>query len=87
MYACTVNQAGEIVVHSDVKTRPDAFLQFVKPCREGLFAGVVCMFNRYWLSDPCDKEGIDFLPGHALYMKAIHGGKAKNDKSDSEKTP
>ncbi len=26
--------------------------------------------------------GIDL---HALYMKAIHGGKAKNDKIDSEK--
>ena len=23
--------------------------------------------------------------GHALYMKAIHGGKAKNDKIDSRK--
>ena len=25
--------------------------------------------------------------GHALFMKAIHGGKAKNDKLDSEKLP
>ena len=29
--------------------------------------------------------GVDFVLGHALYMKAIHGGKAKNDKIDSYK--
>jgi len=28
---------------------------------------------------------IEFVLGHALYMKAIHGGKAKNDKIDSFK--
>ena len=26
-----------------------------------------------------------FVLGHALYMRAIHGGKTKNDKIDSEK--
>jgi transposase len=31
------------------------------------------------------QEGIPFVLGHALYMKAIHGGKAKNDKIDSHK--
>ena len=30
-------------------------------------------------------EGITFVLGHALAMKAIHGGKAKNDKIDSHK--
>ena len=30
-------------------------------------------------------EGIPFVLGHALYMKAIHGGKAKNDKIDAHK--
>jgi transposase len=30
-------------------------------------------------------EGIAFVLGHALAMKAIHGGKAKNDKIDSHK--
>ena len=34
---------------------------------------------------PCADEGIPFVLGHALYMKAIHGGKAKNDKIDSHK--
>src|SRR5262249_23040153 len=38
-----------------------------------------------WLADLCADEGIPFVLGHALSMKAIHGGKAKNDKSDSQK--
>jgi transposase len=43
------------------------------------------MFCCYWLADLCAKEKISFVLGHALYMKAIHGGKTKNDKIDSEK--
>ena len=85
MYVCIVNQAGEILVHRDIKTRPEAFLRLIEPYREGLVVGVECMFSWYWLSDLCDTEEIDFVLGHALYMKAIHGGKSKNDKIDSEK--
>src|SRR6266705_581259 len=36
-------------------------------------------------ADLCAREGIAFVLGHALYMKAIHGGKAKNDKIDAFK--
>ncbi len=43
------------------------------------------MFTWYWVADLCEQEGIDFILDHALYMKAIHGGKAKNDKIDSRK--
>jgi hypothetical protein len=43
------------------------------------------MFTWYWLADLCAAEGIPFVLGHALYMKAIHGGKAKNDKIDAQK--
>src|SRR5205823_5113532 len=39
----------------------------------------------YWLADLCEDEAIPFTLGHALYMKAIHGGKAKNDKIDAGK--
>ena len=46
---------------------------------------VECMFTWYWIADLCTQEGIPFILGHALYMKAIHGGKAKNDKIDSHK--
>jgi transposase len=43
------------------------------------------LFTWYWLADLCAREGIAFVLGHALYMKAIHGGKAKNDKIDAHK--
>jgi hypothetical protein len=44
-----------------------------------------CMFTWYWLADLCEHEGIVFVLGHALYMRAIHGGKAKNDRIDAHK--
>jgi transposase len=43
------------------------------------------MFAWYWLADLCDQEKIPFVLGHALYLKAIHGGKAKTDKIDAHK--
>ena len=43
------------------------------------------MFTWYWLADLCADHGIPFVLGHALSMKAIHGGKAKNDKIDAHK--
>jgi transposase len=52
---------------------------------QGLVVAVECMFTWYWLADVCAAEGIAFVLGHALAMKAIHGGKAKNDKIDSHK--
>ncbi len=47
--------------------------------------GVECIFCWYWLSDLCAREGIAFVLGHALYVKAIHAGKVKNDEVDSHK--
>jgi transposase len=38
-----------------------------------------------WLADLCEDEGVPFVLGHALYMRAIHGGKAKHDRIDSHK--
>jgi hypothetical protein len=43
------------------------------------------MYCWYWVSDLCEQLNVDFILGHALYMKAIHGGKAKNDRIDSYK--
>ena len=34
------------------------------------------MFTWYWVADLCAAEGITFVLGHALAMKAIHGRKA-----------
>jgi transposase len=43
------------------------------------------MFAWYWLADLCAAEHIPFVLGHALYLKLIHGGKAKNDTIDAHK--
>jgi len=68
-----------------MKTRPDIFLHAIKPFREDLVVSAECMFAWYWLADLCEDENIPFILGHALYMRAIHGGKSKNDRIDSHK--
>jgi transposase len=85
MYVCILNQDGEILLHRNMKTRPEVFLKAIAPYREDLVVAVECIFTWYWLADLCAQEQIPFVLGHALYMKAIHGGKAKNDKIDSQK--
>jgi len=85
MYVCILDQHGTKLVHKNLPTTPEAFLRVVAPYREELVVGVECMFTWYWLADLCAQEGIAFVLGHALYMKAIHGGKAKNDKIDAHK--
>src|ERR687891_2178837 len=85
MYMCILNQDGDIVVHRNMKAGPEAFLQVIAPYREDLVVAVECLFTWYWLADLCTYESIPFVLGHALYMKAIHGGKAKNDKIDAHK--
>jgi transposase len=64
---------------------PELFLKTIAPYRTDLVVCVECIFTWYWLADLCAREGIPFVLGHALYMKAIHGGKAKNDKLDAQK--
>jgi len=85
MYLCILDRDGEILLHRNVRANADAFLKAVEPYREDLVVGVECMFTWYWLADLCDREGFHFVLGHALYMKAIHGGKSKNDRIDAHK--
>jgi transposase len=85
MYLCILNQDGEIVLHRNMRAAPEPFLQAIAPYREDLVVCVECIFTWYWLADLCVREGIPFILGHALYMKAIHGGKAKNDRIDAQK--
>ena len=85
MHLCILDAAGTVVFDKNLPCRPDAFLAAVAPFRADLIVGAECMFGWYWLSDLCQKEKIAFLIGHALYMKAIHGGKAKNDRIDANK--
>ncbi|HZA53473.1 MAG TPA: transposase, partial [Candidatus Udaeobacter sp.] len=85
MYVCILDAQGEILLHRNMPCAPELFLKAVAPYREEMAVGVECIFTCYWLADLCAKQNIPFVLGHALYMKAIHGGKAKNDKIDAHK--
>lgn len=85
MYLCILDAAGEVLVHRNVAATPEALLTTVAPYRDDLVVAAECMYTWYWLADACAAEGIRFVLGHALAMKAIHGGKAKNDKLDARK--
>jgi transposase len=85
MYTHILDDRGRTVFERDLPACPEAFLGAVGPFRNGLVVGCECMFAWYWLADLCEDQSIPFVLGHALYMKMIHGGKAKNDKIDAGK--
>ena len=85
MYVCILGTEEEKLAHRKIPAEPAAFLDIIKPYRDDLVVAVECLFCWYWLADLCAKEKIHFVLGHAFYMKAIHGGKSKNDRIDSYK--
>src|SRR6266581_6041339 len=85
MDVCILDQAGETLVHRNMTATPEALLKAIAPYREQIVLAAACLFPWYWLADLCAEQGIPFVLGHALSMKAIHGGKAKNDKIDAQK--
>jgi len=85
MYICILDSEGNTLIHRNMFTNREVFLKVIAPYKEDIVVAVECMFTWYWIADLCIENDIPFVLGHALYMKAIHGGKAKNDKIDSHK--
>lgn len=85
MYVCIMNQLGDVLIHKNIPSTPIAFAKIIEPYKDDLVVSAECMFTWYWLADFCADQNIKFVLGHALYMRAIHGGKAKNDRIDSHK--
>jgi transposase len=86
MYVCLMDRQGKKLVHTNVRDNDfQFFLKLVQPYRHDLTVCCECMFGWYWLADACQAAGLHFVLAHALYLKAIHGGKNKNDRIDSEK--
>jgi len=85
LYVCIIDQEGNTCVHKEIPADPEKLKQILKPYIGNIVVGVECMHCWYWVSDFCNDLGVDFILGHALYMKAIHGGKTKNDRIDSFK--
>src|SRR6266853_2250344 len=85
MYVCILDQAGETLLHRNMPATPEALRKAIAPYRGQIVLAAACLFTWYWLADLCAEHEIPFVLGHALSMKAIHGGKAKNDKIDAQK--
>jgi transposase len=86
MYVCVMDREGKTLVHTNIAGNDfEYFLKRVAPYRHSLTVVCECIFNWYWMADACAAAGITFVLAHALYLKAIHGGKNKNDRIDSEK--
>ena len=85
LYVCIIDNQGNTCLHKEISADPNKLASLLEPYIGNIVVGVECMHCWYWVADFCDDLGVDFILGHALYMKAIHGGKAKNDKIDSYK--
>jgi transposase len=85
MHVCVIDHDGTAVFDRNLACSPEALRRALEPFQGGLVVGVECMFAWYWVADFCVTHDIAFVLGHALYMKAIHGGKAKNDRLDAAK--
>jgi transposase len=86
LYLCILDAEGNVLLHKNLPCDRTRFLEAIEPFRVDLVVASECIFNWYWLADLCAEHEIPFVLGHALYMKAIHGAKAKNDRIDSLKT-
>jgi transposase len=80
-----VDQTGTVVLRKQIPDDKQLLLDVLAPFRPDVAVCVECLFAWYWVADLCAEHGIPFVLGHALYMKAIHGGKAKDDDIDAEK--
>jgi hypothetical protein len=87
MYVCILNKKGKTVLHENIKTDPELLFERIFPYLDDVFVGVECVFCWYWVFDLCAEHQIPLVPGHALYMKAIHGGKTKMTGSIHTKSP
>lgn len=85
LYVCILDEQGNTLNHKEIPAKPEKLHALLSPYIDNIVVGVECMHCWYWVADFCEEIGVDFILGHALYMKAIHGGKAKNDKIDSFK--
>jgi transposase len=85
MYVCILSQEGEILLHRHMTAAPEPFLKAIAPDREGLVVAVEGLFTWSWLADVCAEQGLPFVLGHALDMKAIHGGTAKHETIATQK--
>jgi len=86
MFVCVLDDRGNILLHKNFLCKDaNLFLQAIEPYKQGLVVGCESTFNWYWLADLLEEKNVEFILGHALYMKSIYIAKVKSDSIDSEK--
>ena len=85
MYVCVINSDGDVQFHRNMPADTHHLKRALEPFGPDVVVAVECVFCWYWIADFCVDQEIEFVLGHALYMKAIHGGKSKSDRIDSHK--
>jgi hypothetical protein len=45
MYICILNQAGDMLLHKDITTKPDLFFKAIEPYRGNLVVAAECIFK------------------------------------------
>lgn len=85
-YVCIIDRERKVLVHQKVRNRDtQMLLALIEPYKNDIVVACESCYGWYWFADLCAENNIEFILGHALYMKAINGGKAKNDRLDSHK--
>ena len=85
LYVCIIDSEAKVLRHREIPASPDKLKELLEPYIGNIVVGVECMHCWYWVSDFCNEINVEFILGHALYMRAIHAAKAKNDRIDSFK--
>jgi hypothetical protein len=81
---CSVNRDGAILLHRHTPP-PELFPNAMAPYRQELVAAVGWLSTWYGLADLCAPGGITCGLGHARYLKAVPGGKAKQARLGAQK--
>lgn len=85
LWVCVRDLAGETHLHRKVRDNDLNFLaKLLTPFKDDLTVCCESTCNWYFLHDFCVKLGVEFVLGHALYIRAIAQNKIKNDKIDSQ---
>src|SRR3989442_14487369 len=85
MSLCVLHQDGASLGHRNMPVGHEPFLKALAPSREDLVVCVACLLPWDGLADLGAREGMPCVLGHALSLKAMHGGKATNDTMAAQK--
>ena len=82
MYACILDQHGEMRLHHHMPASPETLLKAVAPYREDMVATVECVFTWYWLANLAPTGALVSRP---CPIRERHSwGQSQNDPIDAQ---